>query len=173
MNAKQEHERLALWMRLHARAVWGYAFAMVRDRDVADDLVQEAFCRAWEARCKYEDAGKDRAYLLRIADRLALDHLRRRGRETQVSDEAWNLLEPVDDAASPIDSLARSEAAGQLKEALQALSASQRRALLLRYFGNLDFREIAETMRCPLGTALSHVRRGLQSLRRLLCEEAS
>jgi len=53
---------------------------------------------------------------------------------------------------------------------LASLSPPQRRALLLRYYGDLSFAEIAAIMGCPLGTALSHCRRGLLKLRELLVE---
>ncbi len=68
-----EHEQLTVWVRQHGRAVFGYLARMVRDRALAEDLFQEVFCRAWQARGRYQDTGRERAYLLRIADRLACD----------------------------------------------------------------------------------------------------
>ena len=59
-----------------------------------------------------------------------------------------------------------------LAAALEALSEPQRRTLLLRYYGNLEFNEIAEQLGSPLNTVLSHNRRGLLALRQLLAEKA-
>lgn len=64
----------------------------------------------------------------------------------------------------------RAEARHQLDAAMELLTAAQRRVLLLRYYGDLSFAEIAETMDCPLSTALSHCRRGLLALRQIISE---
>ena len=66
-----DHQRFAAWGREYGPAVWGYLLAMVRRADVADDLTQEVFCKAWQARDRYREEGNARAYLLRIADRFA------------------------------------------------------------------------------------------------------
>src|SRR4029079_38044 len=78
---QHDAERLTRWVREHQRPVWGFLLGMTRDRHLADDLLQETFCRAWQARSRYREVGQERAYLLRIADRLARDRLRsaRRG----------------------------------------------------------------------------------------------
>ena len=148
------------------------------DRHAADDLLQDVFCRAWEARHRYVESDKQRAYLLRIADRLACDRARRaRGqsghgrREVLLDGEGWRNCEPVGDG-QPLDNLLAGETQDQLNRALETLSEPQRRTLLLRYFGDLDFADIAQTLGCPLNTALSHGRRGLLALRRLLTEES-
>lgn len=167
----RERERLSRWVHDHGRAVYGFLLAMLRDRCLADDLVQEVFYRAWRARRRYVESGSARGYLLRIADRLARDRLRRAHRELAVDDECWQRIEPADGDVEPWEALARLESRRQLAAALAALSAAQRRTLLLRYYGNLEFSQIARIMGCPLNTALSHAHRGLAVLRRLLVEK--
>ena len=68
----------------HACAVRGYVLGMVRRADLADDLAQETFRKAWQARERYQDEGHERAYLLKIADRLVIDHVRKRHGEVHV-----------------------------------------------------------------------------------------
>jgi RNA polymerase sigma-70 factor, ECF subfamily len=160
----------AEWGHRHGRAVRGYLLGMVRRHDLADDLTQEVFCRAWQARDRYREEGMARAYLLRIADRLVVDHHRRSGREITMSEESWKQIEPAQRAATPDDTLAQQEAFGQLTATLDSLSPPQRRVLLLRYYGELSFTEIAALLECPLSTALSHCHRGLLTLRKLLVE---
>jgi len=145
---------------------------MVRDRHAADDLLQEVFFRAWQSRDRYTDQGKERAYLLCIADRLARDRGRRVGRERPLDDVAWQRIEPTVADDGPLAALLRSEARHRLAAALELLSDPQRRTLLLRYYGGLEFHEIASILECPVNTALSHSRRGLIVLRRLLVEPA-
>jgi RNA polymerase sigma-70 factor, ECF subfamily len=161
-------ERIARWVREHAHALRGYCLGMVRRGDVADDLVQEVFQRAWQARDRYRDEGHEQAYLLRIADRLVVDRSRRMGLEINVDEQAWHEVEPAARTEVPLDALARGESSDELAAALDQLTSAQKRVLLLRFFGDLTFEEIAVTLGCPLGTALSHCRRGLIALRKLL-----
>jgi RNA polymerase sigma-70 factor, ECF subfamily len=167
-QAFDARQRLARWVCDHARAIRGYVFGLVGRWDVADDVVQEVFERAWRARDRYEDAGRERAFLLKIADRLVIDRSRRLAPELNVDDTAWSELEPAAMVATPLDSLVSGEASAELEAALAQLSPHQRRVLLLRYFSDMSFDEIATTLDCPLSTALSHCRRGLMTMRKLL-----
>jgi RNA polymerase sigma-70 factor (ECF subfamily) len=171
-GTSRDAELLSHWVREHGPALRAFLLGLVRRPDVADDLVQDVFRRAWQARGKYHDQGRERAYLMRIADRLACDRSRRMGVEVNVDDQAWQRLEPAADDTLPLDELTRGDTSGELGAALDALSPSQRRVLLLRYFSDLEFAEIAEVMEIPVNTALSHARRGLMALRKLLTEKA-
>jgi len=167
-----DDQRFAEWGRQHGGAVRGYLLAMVRRADVAEDLTQEVFYRAWRARRRYREQGNARAYLLRIADRLVCDYHRKSGREVTLDEESWKQIEPVGRVAEPPEKLVREEAGQRLAAAMEKLTAAQRRVLLLRYYGEMSFAEIAETMDCPVNTALSHCRRGLLTLRKILVENA-
>lgn len=162
-------EQLTRWYHEYGRAVRGYVLASVKREDVADDLLQEVFRRAWEARQRYQETGLAKAYLLRIADRLCCDWARRYGRERSMEQEHWE-KHVSDSTRDPIATAVLSEDQIRLREALNELSALQQRVLLLRYFGDLSFAEIAETVGCPLNTALSHARRALLALRKKLVE---
>ena len=176
--------RLTRWVREHGRAVLGFLAAAVRDRDAAEDLLQETFARAWRARSRYADAGDgtrtERADLIRIADRLAQDRFRRFGSgsrrrgEVQVDEAEWDRIEPHD-ARGPAawENLERDDARQMLDVAMGALSEAQRRTLLLRYYGDLSFEEIAAMIEAPVNTVLSHCHRGLRAMRRLLAERPS
>jgi RNA polymerase sigma-70 factor (ECF subfamily) len=161
-------ERLVQWVREHAVPVRGYLLGMVRRADLADDLLQEVFQRAWQFRDRYVPRGCERAYLLRIADRVAASTLRRLRREQTVDEATWNQIEPPADEVEPEEQLAAREAAAVVKASLAALSWPQRRVLLLRYFGELSFADIAQQTGWPLGTVLSHCHRGLAALRKQL-----
>ena len=167
-GSKRADDRITRWVRDHARAVRGYLLGTTRRPDVADDLLQETFQRAWQARDRYRDDGHERAYLLRIADRLVIDRSRRLGVEINLDETTWHDVEPAAPTDIPLDELARAETSDELATALNQLTLAQRRVLLLRFFGDLTFEQIAETLDCPLGTALSHCRRGLAAMRKLL-----
>ncbi|MBC7854147.1 MAG: RNA polymerase sigma factor [Pirellulaceae bacterium] len=168
-----DSDAVSRWVREHGRSVRGYLLGLVRRPDVADDLAQEVFRRAWQARDRYQEQGHERAWLLRIADNLACDRARRQGKERTVDAETWRQLEPADGSTQPDDLLVREESRLELQQALDRLTDAQQRVLLLRYYGEMDFAQIAEVVGCPLSTALSHARRGLLALRKHLAENAS
>ena len=167
-----EADRLARWVREHSRAVRGYLLSATGRADLADELTQEVFYKALRGQDRYVEQGTARSYLVKIADRLVCDRHRRLGREVTIDADAWERIEPVDEASEPPSVIEQAESAEQLTEALESLSADQRRVLLLRYYGDLSFRDIAQTIDCPVSTALSHCRRGLQTLRKLLVEKS-
>lgn len=163
-----ETDRLTSWFDQHGVAVRGYLRGLVRRDDVADDLTQDVFRRAWQARANYREQGTPRAYLLRIADRLVIDRARKNRPEVQLDEVGWLAAKPQDDMPAPSTGLEKTESRQELDAAMERLTAPQRRVLLLRYYGDMSFAEIAETMECPLSTALSHCRRGLLALRNII-----
>jgi RNA polymerase sigma-70 factor (ECF subfamily) len=137
----------------------------VRDEHAAADLVQEVFFRAWRQRLRYEERDRAQSYLFAIADRAACDFLRRPRRVALADD-----LDPSDEA-DPATPLLRLEGAAMVRGGLSRLSEAQQRTLLLRFYGEMSFQEIAQTLECPLGTVLSHCHRGLERLRDVLAKE--
>jgi RNA polymerase sigma-70 factor, ECF subfamily len=168
-----DEQRFVEWVQEHGKAVHGFLWASVRRADVAEELTQEVFCRAWQARSSYREQGTARAYLLRIADRLACDRNRRNATYVNLGQDAWRQYEPVSQASEPPAAAVRAEENALLAAALDQLSPPQRRVLLLRYYGQLSFAEIAEQIGCPLNTTLSHCHRGLKALQALLVEKES
>lgn len=161
----------ASWVRAHGRAIRGYLLAMVRNAAVADELTQEVFCRAWQARQNYREQGNARAYLLRIADRLGCDWARAPKPPVQLDDQGWRQHEPAGRGAGPVQAAVLAEQAERLDGALAQLVPMQQRTLLLRYYGQMSFAEIAAMLDCPLNTVLSHCHRGLQALRQFFSDE--
>jgi RNA polymerase sigma factor (sigma-70 family) len=88
-----------------------------------------------------------------------------------VNPNVWDAVEPQDTTAQPADAMKQGEARHLLAEALGQLNPVQKRVLLLRYYSDMPFGEIAKTLNCPLNTALSHCRRGLLALRKILAED--
>ena len=159
-------ERFAEWVREYGGAVRGYLRGLIGRLDAIDDLFQEVFSRAWQGRRRYEERGHARAYLLQIADRVVCDRFRRAKPETPMGDGIWEIGERATNMSDPVRNADRNEAARRLDGALDQLSPLQKRALLLRYYGQLSFNEIADSLGCPLNTALSHCHRGLETLRK-------
>jgi len=165
---RDARERLERWAREHGPAVRGYVLGFVRRWDVAEDVAQDVFRRAWQARDRYQETGEARAYLLKIADRLVIDRFRKKRAERQLDDEGWRAAEPVAATPDPDAGLVAADDRERLEAALDQLSEPQRRVLLMRFYGQLEFAQIAEQLGCPLNTALSHCHRGLKRLKTIL-----
>lgn len=165
-----DEARFTGWVREHGRAVRGFLAAMLRRADLVEELSQEVFCRAWQARSRYREQGSTRAYLLRIADRLVCDRMRRTPPPLNLDEAGWKHYEPWTSGTDPSHAVQQAEQMEQLAAALERLSVAQRRVLLLRYYGQFTFAEIAAMTGWPLNTTLSHCHRGLETLRRLLVE---
>jgi len=138
-------------------------------RTDAEDIVQEAFVRAF---VKLKDFRQDCAFytwLYRLAVNLAISHLRRK--EPAVSLDAHResgFCEPVDQEESPADSLMREERAPAIAAALAKLNERHRTILVLREIERFDYATIAEVLRLNVGTVRSRLHRARMRMRRLL-----
>ena len=172
-NCGDDDSRLfTTWVNEHGRAIRGFLAARVGCADLADELCQEVFHRAWTARRRYKEQNNARAYLFRVADRLVRDD-RKAKRPVNLDEKTWRQIEPSSHDGEPSRAAVRAEDAERLASVIERLPPQQRRVLLLRYYGQLSFAEIAEIVGCPMNTALSHCRRGLEALRKLMGEDES
>ncbi|MCP5152976.1 MAG: sigma-70 family RNA polymerase sigma factor [Ectothiorhodospiraceae bacterium] len=144
------------------------ALRIVRRRDVAEDVLQEAFLVVWTRAAQW-DGGATSAFgwlativRHRAIDRLRADavHARRRHERTELE----QLPEmPAEPAASTVGRVGR-----RIDECLAALAPDRREAVLLAYYYGLSHEELAARLAAPLGTVKSRVRRGLAQLRECL-----
>ena len=138
-----------------------YARAMVGDRAVADDLVQDTLERGWSRVAQWRPGSDLRAWLFGIMHNLRVDQLRRQGLNTQ----------PLDDAESeaPIRATQSDRLeVNDLAAALARLPEEQRAVLLLVALEEMSYDEIASTLGIPVGTVMSRLSRGRERLRLLL-----
>jgi len=164
-----------------AGRLYGFVFRSTGSRHDAEDLTQEVFVRVVRMIRDYQHEGRFEAWLFRIAANLVRDRLRRIRRAPRVVAGADALEDgtveqggaagagnaPIDDEA-PEDTLIRAEDVDALDAALAKLPESEREVIMLRHFSQLPFKEIAEVLGCPLGTALARAHRGLGHLRQIM-----
>jgi RNA polymerase sigma-70 factor (ECF subfamily) len=154
--------------------VFGFVFRMVGSRDEAEDLVQEVFLRIVRTIPHYRDDGRFESWLFRIAANLVRDRVRAFGRqpthmELRPNDSGGSELDDLTpDATSPARPMELREDVDRLTAALAMLPAAEREVVLLRHYSDMSFKEIAEEMGTPLGTALARGHRGLQRLREIM-----
>jgi RNA polymerase sigma-70 factor (ECF subfamily) len=153
--------------------VFGLAFGMVADAALAEDIAQEALMRAWRHAPVYDPRrGAVSTWVLTIARNLTIDALRMRRAVPTDPDDLIN-LGLVSNEASPEGAAASNDAARELRLALAALGAEQRRALVLAYFYGMTAAEISQAESIPLGTAKTRIRSGLTRLRETMTSEGS
>ena len=132
----------------------------------AEDVMQQVFVAAWKGRTSF-DAGKGSlpGWLTGIAKFKAVDHLRAKGRRPQSADRE------VEDSASQSADVGRVADRMLLTHALAELPEERRRVVALAFFEDFTHQEISEHLAMPLGTVKSHVRRGLEALRKTLGDQ--
>jgi RNA polymerase sigma-70 factor (ECF subfamily) len=112
-------------------------------------------------------AGGFKAWLFRIASNKAKDQWRSRGRERDAKAGLGRIVDDeLPDASYAFDRVEQGE---KLKEAIELLPEGQRQVLVLRYYSNLKFVDIADMLGCPLNTALTRAHKGITKLRHLMC----
>lgn len=185
VNDRKEDERLvtaslagdedafAQLVRRYQRRLTAFLSQLVGDVELAKELTQEAFIRAWSALERYDPTYRFSTWLFRIGHNLGIDHLRRRRlktvpiiKEDRDGDEVEVVL--VDKAKDPLGHLKNSELSGALRQAIEGLRPEYRELVLLRHFGGLSYQEIADLEGMPLGTVKNKLFRAHSVLRREL-----
>jgi RNA polymerase sigma-70 factor, ECF subfamily len=174
-RAGDEEAFRALFERYHRRA-YSLAVGVVRNRDDALDVVQDAFIKAHRHIGKFEGNSTFYTWLYRIVMNLAIDHIRRtkRGRSVDYDDTLGHsesdsvgedsLLPRILDE-NPGKSLVRKEMREHIGVALAELSDNHRAVLVMRELEGLSYEEMAEAMGCSKGTIMSrlfHARKNMQ-----------
>jgi RNA polymerase sigma-70 factor (ECF subfamily) len=137
---------------------------IVRRRDLAEEVVQEAFIRIWTHAHQYRpDRGSARGWIYAIVRNRALNLLRDGKREHTV--EEVETLRENEQAEEVMAAWHKLDQNSRLYDCLGTLEETRRRGILLAYIYGYSHGEIAGRLRIPLGTAKSWIRRGLTSLR--------
>lgn len=130
------------------------------------EVLQEAFLRAWQARSSFAKARDPRAWVFVLTMNLARDLRRKAGRRGQASSLAESgAMEMATRDAGPGDQAEQSEALILARAAIASLSESEKEVFLLRTSAGLSFEAVAQALAIPVGTAKSRMRAALQALR--------
>jgi RNA polymerase sigma-70 factor (ECF subfamily) len=144
--------------------LFGLALRILKRRDWAEDVLQEAMISAWRNAADYQRGlGSGKTWLTVILRNRALDRLRREA-AARLDSEA----EPpdvADPSPSALDLTIAGDAGRRLMQCLETLEEAQRRAILMAYFDGLTHEELSTRLASPLGTVKSWIRRGLQRLK--------
>jgi len=149
--------------------VFALALQILHDRQAAEETTLDVFTQAWKQASRYDATrGTPLGWLLVLTRTRAIDLLRVRGRASSREAPLDTASLIADLAPSPESDTVAGQDAVRVRRALALLQPHQREALLAAFFGGLSHSEVAKALSLPLGTVKTHIRAGLQQLRRLL-----
>ena len=148
---------------------------MVKDQDVADDLMQETFIKAVRHidEGRYADSGKFLSWVLRIAHNQVIDFFRQKksSRSISESEAGYGILGTLRFAENNVeDRIVASQIEADVRRLVDELPEEQREVVMLRYFSGLSFQEIADQTEVSINTALGRMRYALINLRKMIRE---
>jgi RNA polymerase sigma-70 factor (ECF subfamily) len=156
----------------HGGAAFSLAYRMVGDRNVAEDITQEAFLSMWRSRVRFDrERGSVRAWVLGIVHHRTIDALRRNIAHDRRRTSAEGLEERQEAPERTEVEVARRDEAREVRDAMQTLPGEQLEVVRLAYFGGFTHTEIAGMLDQPIGTVKGRMRLGLEKMRRTLAPE--
>jgi RNA polymerase sigma-70 factor (ECF subfamily) len=168
VQAAQRGDRSAFdWLvRKYQRRALAVALGVLHHREDARDACQDAFLRAFRGLDGFDGQSQFSTWLHRIVVNICIDRLRSKATGAVALDDVERVLSGNDD---PLRTVEGAELGGRLGAALAQLTANHRTTLVLREVQGLSYQEIADAMRCSVGTVMSrlfHARKKMQALLR-------
>jgi RNA polymerase sigma-70 factor (ECF subfamily) len=162
-------------VRRYQRRLTAFLSQLVGDMELARELAQEAFIRAWSALERFDPKYRFSTWLFRIAHNLGIDQLRRRRLQTtplyRTDSEGGEVEVVVPDLdKDPLGHLENRALALELRQVIDGLRPEYRELVLLRHFGGLSYQEIADFTDMPLGTVKNKLFRAHSVLRKALTD---
>jgi RNA polymerase sigma-70 factor (ECF subfamily) len=167
-------------VRRYGDGILGYLTRMSRNREQAEDLFQETFKRVHEKAHTFRGP-QFKGWLFRIATNVALDGIRRGKRTKAISlnhqldcdnpdSEQLSTVITADNSCNPSEQASKAEQAEQVRQAIRSLPSKQRATLVLAYYQQLSYPDVAEVLGCSVGTVKTQMFRALRTLANKLPE---
>src|SRR6478736_2131142 len=162
----------------YERPVFSLVFRMVSNRELAEDLTQDTFVKVLSHLDRYRTDFKFSSWLFKIANNVAIDHLRRRQLDTVSIDGSPHAATPdaveasrfdiSDSSENALEEMEAKELGSAIERAISSLRPEYRSCILLRHVEGRSYEEIAATLDLPLGTVKTYIHRARHELRRQL-----
>ncbi len=167
---KGDEESLEVLIERYKARIFTSVHLIVKDRYLAEDLVQETFIKAINTlrSGRYNDEGKFQPWIMRIAHNLAIDHFRKARRfPTIVMEDGSNVFNTLEFSEAPYETIqAQKDTKAKLRTFIQELPEAQREVLVMRHYMEMSFQDIAEATGVSINTALGRMRYALINLRK-------
>ena len=148
---------------LYAKRCYGYFYRLTGDRDVSDDLLSELFVKLVKNISSFKN-GSFNSWLFKIASNVFHDYLRARQRQKKALDAKRS----IEETKVSSDSGSNNDISDDLQRQLGKLDADTRQLIMLRFYSQASFKELAAMRAESIGTTLSKVHRGLKKLKKLM-----
>ncbi len=159
-------------LRRYQSKIYTSIYLLVKDQDLAEDIFQDTFIKVINTlkANKYNEEGKFLPWVSRIAHNLVIDHFRREKRAPMINNgDDFDIFEVLGNYDESIeDRMVREQTHKDLKKLIQMLPSEQKEVLLMRHFGDMSFKEIAEITGVSINTALGRMRYALNNLRKMM-----
>ena len=174
--AKGNNEAFDILLKRHQDKVFNYIFKIVKNEDIANDIFQDTFVKAIMTikQGRYTENGKFPAWISRIAHNLIIDYYRQEKSENMQSCdvEDVDILNKKELSEETIeDVIITDQIHSEVKHLVKILPDLQREVLLMRYYKNMSFKEIAEATGVSINTALGRMRYAILNMRRIAEEK--
>jgi RNA polymerase sigma-70 factor (ECF subfamily) len=159
----------------HKDKIYTTIFMLVKDQYLAEDIFQEAFLKIIRTlnEGRYSEQGKFLPWAARVAHNLCMDYFRKVRQDipviTEDGREIMQLMQFASESAE--DGLERRQVHHSVRQLIEELPEEQREVIVLRIYGDMSFKEIADITSVSINTALGRMRYGLINLRRLIAEK--
>ena len=171
---KGDEECFSELINRHERKIFTSIYLLVKDRDLANDIFQETFIKVINTLRSgtYNEEGKFLGWVLRIAHNLVIDHFRREKRMPMLHDtEEYSIFDVIGLTDENVeDKLVRDQIHQMVRRLVEELPLDQREVVIMRHYGNMSFKEIAEHTNVSINTSLGRMRYALINLRKLIAD---
>ena len=173
---KGDRSAIEVLINRHRSKVYTYIILTIKNQQLAEDLFQETFIKVIQSlkAGKYRDNGKFLSWVIRIAHNLIIDHFRKEKQMNAISndDSEVDLFNSKKLSDSNIEELIiDNQIKAEIRILISELPDDQREVVLLRHYGGLSFKEIADQTDVSINTALGRMRYALINLRKLIHEK--
>ncbi len=159
-------------IRRYQAKIYTSIYLLVKDEYLAEDIFQDTFIKVINTlkAGKYNEEGKFLPWVARIAHNLVIDHFRREKRTPVVNNsedfDIFDVLGQYDESTE--DRMIREQTYTDLKKLIHLLPSEQKEVLIMRHYGDLSFKQIADITDVSINTALGRMRYALNNLRRMM-----
>lgn len=157
---------------LYKALLFGMILSIVKNREEAEDVLQEVFLKIWEKAGTFdEERGHVYSWIIRLSRNKAIDRIRSKGYKMQQKasvriDESR--FTPEDNESDPLETTIFSDRADLVKKALEEIPEAQREVITIAYYRGMTQSEIADYLDLPLGTIKTRTRMGMIKLKKIL-----
>ncbi len=161
IESAQEGDSVAFGklVRIHQKRLFRFIYGMIGSFDQAEDIVQDAFVRAYKAIDSFKPGFAFYPWLARIARNLALNLIHREEKKESLDRLTEQGFDPATNSLGPFENLLDAEGKKRFYEALKAMPAKNRSVFVLRQFEEMDYASIASYLKIPPGTVDSRLHR--------------